>query len=218
MRRELIEEIATRIAALPGAPFLRIAVDGVDGAGKTFFADELGLVLSRYSRPIIRASVDGFHNPRSVRYRRGKDSPDGFYLDSYDHSALRRELLDPLGPSGSGRYRTEVFDHVRDTPVEGRRQQAPAGSVLILDGIFLHRRELFDLWDLSVFLDVPFEISIPRGAGRGAGFGSPDPNAISNRRYVGGQHRYLGECEPQKRATVTIDNSDLNAPFIVVDK
>ena len=56
----------------------------------------------RIGRPVIRSSIDSFHNPSEFRYRRGRTSPEGFYLDSYDYAALRMHLLDPLGPGGSG--------------------------------------------------------------------------------------------------------------------
>jgi len=63
---------------------LRVGIDGVDGAGKTTFADELAAALAPFGRPVIRAGVDGFHHPRAVRYRRGRESPEGFFRDSYD--------------------------------------------------------------------------------------------------------------------------------------
>jgi hypothetical protein len=48
----------------------------------------------------------------------------------------RAVLLDPLGP-GSRRYRTAVFDHRGDVPVESSPCLAPAGAVLLYDGVFL---------------------------------------------------------------------------------
>jgi len=36
------------------------------------------------------------------------------------------------------------------------------GVVLVLDGLFLHRDELHDPWELSVFLDVPFNVPASR--------------------------------------------------------
>jgi len=194
---------------------MRVAIDGVDGVGKTTFADKLGNAVAQIGRPAIRSSVDGFHNPRELRYRRGKESPEGFYLDSYDYAALRKYLLDPLSPGGSGAYRSATFDHVTNSPLPVQQHMAAAGSVLILDGLFLHRRELRDCWDLSVFLDAPFEVTIPRCAARGAGWGSPDPGAPSNRRYVQGQKMYLREDQPRDRANVVIDYSDFAEPRVV---
>lgn len=215
IRTALLHRLADRLHARPAAPVLRVAVDGVDGAGKTTFADELAEVLRARGRTVIRASIDGFHAPRAVRYRRGRASPEGFYRDSYDLVGLRSALLDPLGPGGSGRYRTAIFDHTTDSPVRQPEQVARPGSVLIVDGLFLHRPELRDVWDDSVFLRVPFEVSVPRGAARGPGYGSPDPQAASNRRYVEGNRLYFREADPERHAGVVVDNTDLAAPFFV---
>ena len=212
-RLQLLNELTAKILVLPTTSTLRIGVDGVDGAGKTVFADELAEVLNMSSRPLIRASVDGFHNPKSVRYRLGKGSPEGFFRDSYDYPALKTALLDPLSPGGTGRYRTAVFDHRTDKPVEIPEEQVMPGSILIVDGIFLHRPELRAYWDFSVFLEVDFSISIPRGAGRGEG--SPDPHAPENRRYVEGQRLYFKECRPEQYATMVVNNERLEEPFIV---
>ena len=64
-RSTLIEMLAEKIAGVRCPHPVRIAIDGVDGVGKTTLADELAGVLSSGERPVIRASVDGFHNPRS---------------------------------------------------------------------------------------------------------------------------------------------------------
>ena len=215
-RPRVLGEVARGVLAIVGREVVRVGVDGVDGAGKTVFADELALVLRESGRTVIRASVDSFHSPRAVRYRQGRDSPRGFFEDSYDYAALARLLLDPLSEGGDRRFRREAFDHRRDAPVTAAEEAAPAGAILVLDGIFLHREELRRYWDYSVFLDVPFHISIPRGAQRGEG--SADPGAASNRRYVEGQALYLSTCRPRDRATVVVNNEDLDAPHIVAGR
>ena len=212
-RPQLLSDLAAKILALPATSTLRIGIDGVDGAGKTTFGNELAEVLNASSRPLIRASVDGFHNPKSVRHRLGERSPEGFFRDSYNYPALKAALLDPLSPGGTGRYHTAVFNHRIDEPVEIPEEQATPGSILIVDGIFLHRPKLRDYWDFSVFLEVDFSVSIPRGAGRGEG--SPDPHAPENRRYVEGQRLYFKECRPKQQATVVVNNERLEEPFIV---
>jgi uridine kinase len=212
---QLVEEIANFIRHHQPAMILRVAVDGVDGIGKTVFANKLALAIEDQGRPVIRASVDGFHRPRKDRYRRGRASPEGFYLDSYDYAALKRVLLDPLGPGGSRAYCSAIFDHVTDSPLPVHTSIAGHGSVLVFDGIFLHRAELRGVWDLSIFLDAPFGVTIPRGAGRGPGWGSPDLNAPSNQRYIQGQCLYLRENGPQKLANFVIDYTDLANPIVV---
>lgn len=215
-RVRLLTQVADRIEELAGGRPVLVGIDGVDGAGKTVFADELADVLQARRRPVLRASVDGFHNPRAVRYRRGRRSPEGFFLDSYDYQALRERLLDPLGPAGSRQIIHAIYDVATEQPVQVPSEAVGEDTVLVVDGIFLHRPELRAYWDLSVFLDVSFEVSIPRGAARG--YGDPDPAAVSNRRYVEGQRLYLARCQPHQQATFIIDNEQFDAPTVVLER
>ena len=75
-RGTLIEELASRITSVEKPHPVRVAIDGVDGAGKTTLADELSEPIRRRGRPVIRASIDSFHNPQAVSYRRGRHSPE----------------------------------------------------------------------------------------------------------------------------------------------
>jgi thymidylate kinase len=86
-------------------------------------------------------------------------------------------------------------------------------AILLFDGVFLHRPELLLYWDLSLFLDARFEVTIPRAAARDGS--SPDANAPENRRYVGGQQLYLQTCEPRRAATIVINNENLFSPEVV---
>ena len=210
-RRAVLDRVARAVLALPPAGTVRVGIDGIDGAGKTTLADELRDRLASSGRPVIRASVDGFHHPKPVRYRRGRYSPEGFYRDSYDYAALHRLLLDPLGPGGPGRFRRAIFDVDADAAVDAPEECAAPGSILLLDGIFLHRPELRGVWDLSVFLRVEWTQNHRlRGAP-----GAVDLEAPVTRRYLDGQRLYFRECAPCECASIVVDNHDLDAPFVV---
>jgi uridine kinase len=213
-RDAALRSIAGELLAIRARGVTRVAVDGVDGAGKTVFADELAEALKPSGRQVIRVSADDFLNPRAVRYRRGRTSPEGFFLDSYDYESLRQRVLAPLSPGGSRRYRRRAFDLAADAPVDAAEEAADADAILVLDGLFLHRDELWELWDYSIFLDVAFAVSVARCAARGTSWASPDVDDASNRRYVMGQRIYLSRCRPLRRATRVIDNNDLAAPAI----
>jgi uridine kinase len=70
----------------------RIAVDGIDAAGKSTLADQLGALLKAE-----RVSIDDFLRPEDERYARGIDSPEGYYEDSFDFTAFRRAVLAARG-------------------------------------------------------------------------------------------------------------------------
>jgi uridine kinase len=207
------QHVAEAVLALPTDHIRRVAIDGVDGAGKTRFADAVGAELTVRDAKVIRVSADGFLNPPRTRHRRGRDSPEGFYRDSYDYGRMVRLLLDPLSPRGNREYISGVYDIKREREVRRLPELADDDAILVLDGIFLHRDELVRYWDYSVWLEVPFEVSIPRAAKRDNS--DPDPRSMKNRRYVDGQRLYMAECHPRDRASVVIDNADVMNPVVL---
>ena len=207
-------DLLRRVAALvPVCAGVRVGVDGVDGSGKTMFADELAGALRDAGRPVVRISVDDFHNPRAIRYRQGRDSPEGYWLDAFDYARLRTDVLEPLAPGGSRRYRPASHDLAGDRVLRPAAEVAPPDAVLVVDGVFLHRDELAGVWDFSVFLDVPFDVTVQRMAVRDGS--PPDPGHPSLRRYVEAQQLYLSTCRPRQRASVVVDNAVLDAPRLV---
>ena len=182
-----------------------IAVDGVDGSGKTTFASQLACAIDGAGRPAVIVHEDDFLAPRKTRYRLGRESPEGFFRDSYDLGALIRHVLDPLRPGGDRRVRRRMFDHRTDAPIDAPVEEVPGNAVVIVEGMFLHRDELVDRWDWSVFLDVPFAETARRMARRDGSH--PDPEHPTMRRYVEGQRIYFAACRPRERATVVMDNT-----------
>jgi uridine kinase len=213
----MVRRLAALLAGRRVLHTLRVAIDGPDAAGKTTLATELAAALSVLGRPVVRVSADGFHRPRAERRRRGSLSPDGYFLDAFDHVAMRRLALDPLGPRGDGRYRPAVHDLGADVPDEGPCQEAPPGAVLLFDGVFLLREELRPCWELSVRLEVTPEESLRRALVRDAAlFGSEA--AVRERylrRYQPGQELYRAAARPAEVADVVIDNEDPPRPVIV---
>jgi uridine kinase len=213
---DVVTHVADRIMLIPlDTP--RVAIDGPDGAGKTRFADRLADVLqSRHRRAAVRISVDDFHNVRAIRYRQGRDSPSGFWADSYDYNRFRRDVLEPFAPGGSRRFRRASYSHATDEILHPIPETAVPGAVLVVDGIFLQRAEISAHWDLTVFLDVKFTETAERMARRD---GTPsDPDHPQMRRYVEGQRAYFRQCRPRERAHIVVDNNDFDEPKILRDQ
>jgi uridine kinase len=217
-RQDLLIALADRIIAARYAHPVRVAIDGVDAAGKTTLADELAVVIAARGRPVIRASIDGFHRPRAERYRRGADSPDGYYHDSFDYAALETLLLRPLGPGGDRRYRRAMFDFRADMAVIAPLEQAPDDAVLLFDGVFLLRPELAARWDYRIFVTADFAITLQRAIVRDQPlFGSAEEvRARYMRRYIPGQRLYLHAVRPQEHADVIVNNDDPARPTLML--
>ncbi|UPL14496.1 nucleoside/nucleotide kinase family protein [Microbacterium galbinum] len=210
-RSTFLRELADAVPLpSPTGPSILVGIDGVDGAGKTVLADQLAGALRDRTR-VERISIDGFHRVRAERYRRGRHSAEGFWRDSYDYAAFHREVVRPF-LADEGTFLRATHDVDTDDLLDGPREAVVAGSLVIVDGIFLHRPELRDAWDFTIFLDVPFRESARRMATRD---GLPaDPAAPENARYVGGQRIYLEQCDPRGAADLVVDYGDLSRPSI----
>lgn len=213
VRQRVLEDVAERICAIDLPRTVLVGIDGIDGAGKSTFGDELQSILEAAGRTVIRGTVDRFHRPRVERYRLGKGSPEGFYRESYDYPTLRRLLLDPLLAADDREIVREAYDVDRDEPIAPTPEAIPARAILLFDGLFLHRPELRDCWDFSVFLRVEWPRNHHLRVLREAG--PVDPTEGRFRRYHEGQNLYFAECSPWEHADVVIDNHDLAVPFVV---
>ncbi|HEY7975929.1 MAG TPA: hypothetical protein VID72_11330, partial [Ktedonobacterales bacterium] len=177
---------------------------------------ELAPKLQRYGRPVIRASIDGFHRPRAERHQRGPTSAEGYFLDSFDYAALREALLLPLGPLGSGMYHRAVFDFHADRPRVTPEEQAPASAILVMDGVFLLRPELDALWDYRIWVETSFPVALERAMRRDRVlFGSEEATqARYQERYIPGQRLYLEAAHPRERANALVWNDEPAQPHL----
>jgi len=180
-----------------------VAVDGVDGAGKTTFADALAELLRARGRRVARASIDGFHHPLAHRRAEGR-TPEAVWRRHFDYAALRRELLEPWRAGPPATCRTAVHDVATDTQLDEPALPVPATGVLVVDGLFCQRPELDGCWDRVVILDVPFDVSVARMAARDGSV--DDVDDPDNQRYVRAQRIYFASCDPLARADLVIDN------------
>lgn len=215
-RQQIVFDIAGRIAAIRLSHPTRVAIDGVDAAGKTVLAEELATAIERLGRPVIRASIDGFHNPKAIRHRNGSLSPEGYFQDSFNHPSLIEFLLQPLGPAGSLLIRRTVFDFRTDKPLKSETEKTPSDSVLLFDGVFLLRPELREYFDYSVLVQADFATTLKRAEQRDLHlFNSIEEVRRRYReRYIPGQKLYLNTVHSERWASIILTNNDPTAPKI----
>jgi len=125
----------------------------------------------------------------------------------------------PLGPGGDRIYRVAIFDYRADIAVETEGQRASNDAVLLFDGVFLLRPELVPHWDLSIWVDAPFDVTVERAVRRD----SPDEEReelrwMYERRYVPGQRMYLERCRPIQRADLVVKNANVEDPGLEIRK
>jgi uridine kinase len=186
-RVEALDELSRALAAIDRERPLRVGIDGVDGSGKTMLTGELAQHLANLGRPCLRLSQDDFERPEAERYARGELSPEGYYLDTFDFDRFRAHVVSVT---------------------------APATVVLLCDGVFMHRPELADLWDATIFVEADFEVAAQRGAQRNLAWvdSLAETHERYRVRYMAAQRRYIDEQRPHERADFVFHNTELREP------
>jgi hypothetical protein len=173
--------------AAAGGHAVRVGVDGPVGTDTAALADAVAGALAQAAVPVGRVRGADWLRARSLRLEAGPHDPDAFYDGWLDMYALRREVLDPLGPGGSGRWTARLRDPVTDRPYREPAADAVPGLVVVVDGPFLARWELADAFDVVVHLQVS-----PAAQARRL----PEGEAA---RVVPAWARYLDETDPAPR-------------------
>lgn len=166
-RAAVIGAVARRIAQLsPGR--LRVAVDGLTGAGKTSFGHELAAALRALDRPTMRASLDDFKYPWRHAREHGYDriSGEGYYRNAYDFGSARDLLLSPAGPGGSGRVALCGHDPLTGQDHRDTKISAPPDAILIVDSVFAFRPQYNDCWEYRIWLEADPDVALRRGITR----------------------------------------------------
>ncbi|MCR6688781.1 uridine kinase [Cellulomonas sp.] len=179
-QREVVDRV------LDGLPTRRrgvLAIDGIGASGKSTFAG--ALVEHVAPRAVALLHADDFFRPADVRHARGRFSPEGFWLDTYDHDRLTAAV----------------------------RRAGADGTLVVVEGTFLLRDELVGLWDRSVYLDVPFDVARVRMRRRG-GLDESVADLLLD-RYEGAQRIYHALARPWERASVVVDTTEPARPRVI---
>jgi hypothetical protein len=196
----LVDEIADRIAARAPDRRLRVAVDGPPAADPDALARALVDPLRVRGRAALSVPAAGFLRPASLRLEQGRTNPDAFYERWLDEPGLRREVLDPLRPDGSGRVLPSLWDVTTDRATRAAYVAVPPGGVVLVSGPLLLGGGL--VFDFVVHLALS-----PAARSRRA--------AAEDRWTLPAFDRYDREVEPWRFADVVVRLDDPRRPALV---
>jgi hypothetical protein len=144
----LVEEVAELVAARAGR--VRLAVDGPPPTRPEALAENVAAVLRARGRAVVVVRAADFLRPASLRLEYGREDPDAFLDGWLDGGGLRREVLEPAGPAGTGRVLPRLWDAATDRSFRDAYTTLPTDGVLVLAGSLLLGRGL--PLDLAVHL------------------------------------------------------------------
>jgi len=196
----LVDDLADRIAAAPREAWQRVALDGAPPAAPGRLADRLVEPLRLRGREVLRVRADDFLRAASLRLERGRRNPEAFYEDWLDAGALRREVLNPLGPGGTGRVLPALWNAATDRSYRRPYVTLPPGAVVLVDGTLLLGRGL--PFDLTVHLWLS-----PAALARRTG--------EEERWRLPAYERYEREAAPLRTADVAVRVDDPRHPALI---
>lgn len=204
----ILEQVIADLQQKKNRP-LRVAINGVEGTGKTVLAEKFTHYLQSQGKAAIHASIDGFHFNKAHRYRQGRDSAMGYYEDSYDELAFVENVL-RASQSDEPYYIPATHDLETDEYITLPPVVIPSNAILVTDGAYLFKPNYREHWDLKIYLKTDFETAMQRGVERDAGHlgGIEAARAKFRARYHEASRIYIAKNHPEEIADIVIDNTN----------
>ncbi|WP_426454748.1 uridine kinase [Paenibacillus sp. S-38] len=143
---------------------LLVCISGIDASGKSTLAYRLQASLQERGAAVLPVSGDDFFFKREVRYR-NPDPALGYYRESCDYGKLFGELLLPLKGGGAVRKTLTLVDWESNEYREAV-YAVTEPAIILVEGVFLLRRDLPDVFDYKVWVHATFLAGVKRACSR----------------------------------------------------
>jgi uridine kinase len=196
---EVVNELLSRFENRTNKerPFI-IADDGLSGAGKTTLVKKLENEMENKCN-ISLFHIDDHIVERDKRYNTPFEEWYEYYYLQWDIDMISEKLLKKLH-SNNLELTLPYYDKSIDKNAT-RKVSITPNSIILIEGIFLQRREWIAFYDYSIFLDCPKEIRYERVLNRDLYIGDSQTRLDKyKRRYWLGEEHYLNTEEPIKKA------------------
>jgi uridine kinase len=175
-----------------------IGIDGLGGSGKSTLADSLKLKLENKNHNVFVFHIDDFIYPRKIRYNDSKEEWYCYYNLQWRYDYLIDEVLKPFKQGVIINKQIELYDKENDI-YRFEQITIPQGSIILLEGIFLQRKEMRQYLDYVIYLEVPNDIRMERVLNRDIYIGNTeDIKSKYENRYFPAQDKYMEEYSPKE--------------------
>jgi uridine kinase len=176
-----------------------IGIDGLSRSGKTTFVEGLQEILCEKEIPIIVLHMDDYIVERNSRYQTGHEEWYEYYQLQWDVDWLKENMLNLL--KVSDRLVLPLYDPLLDTHKE-QIIDIPETCLIIIEGVFLQRKEWRDFFDYVLYLDCPRKKRFNRESQA-----TQDKLEKFKNRYWKAEDYYLESADPKSLADMIIECS-----------
>jgi uridine kinase len=171
-----------------------VGINGIDCSGKTTFAKSVSKYFTHHKIENDCLDIDNFNN-RAIESETYK----AFVSGSWDEKDLNKYYKLIINYSDAIRA---VSEYKKKYPL------------VILEGIFIYKPQLADLFDLKIFLDIDISLGRKRFAERRSLKQDKRPFEIYDEIWMLSHIRYESEVHPKRISDLVIDYNDASKPVL----
>jgi uridine kinase len=162
-----------------------VGINGIDCSGKTTFSKSVSKYFTHHKIENDHLDIDNFNNPAIEN-----ETYKAFVSGSWDEENLNRyyELI------------INYSDVIRAVSESKKKY-----SIVILEGIFIYKPQLVDLFDLKIYLDVDISLGRKRFAKRWSLKRDKRPFDIYDEIWMLSHIRYESEVHPKRISDLVLD-------------
>jgi uridine kinase len=190
----------------PASRAVLVGISGIDASGKGYVTEKLKRSIDQ---AVAVINVDQWLNIPAVRFTNqpGADPGRHFYENAIRFDEMLAMLVLPLKLNRSVNI---TADYAEETAEELRPRQYLFNDVaiILLDGIFLFKRQMIHHFDLKIWVECSFENALRRAVSRRQESLSPEETIRAYEgNYFPAQRVHFQLDQPQITADLIIDNN-----------
>lgn len=211
-RRAALDAIRVRRAAAPPHRALLVGLSGIDGSGKGYVAMELASLLNGMGMHCANIGVDPWLHLPNRRF-----DPTRPAAHFYERAIRFEEMFDRLVRPLQAKRRIRLTFDAADATSRGTYRPMTVVhddiDVILLEGVFLFRREYRSLFDLTIWVQCSFDAALARAVKRSQeGIGTDEMIRDYQRIYFPAQRIHMARDNPALTADLVIDNEADDGP------
>lgn len=203
----LADLIVQRSSRAPRGRALLVALSGIDGSGKGHCAGLLAAQLHARGLRVANINIDGWLVLPQIRFSPIEPARH-FYERALRLDEMFERLVLPLRERRSVSIEADfVPPESNATHLHRRRYEYRDVDVIVLEGIFLFKRQYRDHHDLRVWIDCSFETALERALARNQEGLAPDEIMREyDTIYFPAQRMHFELDQPRNSAEVIVVN------------
>lgn len=181
-----------------------IGIDGLGGAGKSTLSEKISQKLIENQYHTVLLHIDNFINIKEMRYNAEYPDWQCYYDIQWRYDYFVNSVINKIKTKAIGSVDVELYNRDKDTYYI-QNYSIEKKTIVIVEGIFLQRKELSGIFDFMIYIEIPEDIRLKRVLLRDTYIGNQQQiiNKYEN-RYFPAEHRYINDYHPADYADFVI--------------